>query len=107
VLCFYIIFVYNNPDFKAISAWWNHRTTDSTKRTLVFYPNNWPAGEYRNCRVDPNYTRLDCSGVALPPGAVLESSQDDIPFTIDVRFSGDKTNQHWTCHNGDSLVCRN
>jgi hypothetical protein len=92
---------------KVISNWWAHRTTNSTKRVLVFYPNSWPAGEYRNCMVDTDYTKLDCSGLQLPPGAILFSSPDYGPFTIDVRFSGDKTNQHWTCHNGNSLVCKN
>lgn len=81
----------------------------NTRRVIVVYPEQWNAGEFRNCSMvgnDPisGLPQLDCD---------LQSRETPRSrmFTQDVQFSGqDKKDGPtvWTCQkSGDSLICRN
>lgn len=80
-----------------------------TRRLTVYYPINWPQGEYHNCTTDPSYEWLNCSGITdLPPKATLVSGPTFEVFTMDVKFSGSASEQSWTCQNDNSsLTCKN
>jgi hypothetical protein len=88
--------------------------TKSIHRAVVVHPEQWPAGEYRNCYLGTNdvvhenhLPTLDCDRQA-------HETPRSRMFAMDVEFSGDykfpttnDSEKEWTCQRSkESLVCR-
>jgi len=92
----------------------------ATERVVVFFPDDWNKGDFRNCWLGPK------DNAVAKAAARAFSANEGLPhlscqfeagttpwhtFVMDVRFSGKKVafdEQAWTCQRTEeSLVCRN